>query len=107
MCVYDIGLFYHLNMPGYTFRENNSTIFCFASLLNWGELLKERICSTRSKFFHLKVGPSLEGVATWKSQKLSLLLLMAEKHGSGPIHSKIVTFCDSRYRGSYTSGHFF
>ena len=33
----------------YTFRGSNSTVFAF--LLSRGQLLKERICSSRSKFF--------------------------------------------------------
>ena len=35
---------------GYTCRGSNSSNF-YASLLSWGQLLKERICSSRSKFF--------------------------------------------------------
>ena len=32
----------------YTFRGSNSTIFIFASFLNGGQLLKERICFPRN-----------------------------------------------------------
>ena len=46
----------------YTFRDNNSSIFFLASLLNRDQLLKERICSSRSKFFSLRVDPILEAL---------------------------------------------
>ena len=46
---------------GYTIRGSNSAIFIFASLLNGGQLIKERICSNRSKFFPLRVDPLLDG----------------------------------------------
>ena len=45
---------------GYTFRGSNSVIFIFASHMNWGHLIKERICSRWSKFFPLRVDPILE-----------------------------------------------
>ena len=40
---------------GYTFRGSNSASFIFASLLNKGQLSKERICSSGSQFFLLRV----------------------------------------------------
>ena len=40
---------------GYTYKGSNSTIF--ASLLSRGQLLKQIICSSRSKFFPLRVDP--------------------------------------------------
>ena len=46
-----------MELNGYTFRGSNSAIFIFASILNGSQLLKERICSTWSKFFLLKVDP--------------------------------------------------
>ena len=52
--------FWILNMNGYTFRGSNSVIFIVASHINWGHLLKERICSHWSKFFPLRVDPILE-----------------------------------------------
>ena len=47
------------------YRERQLLILLFASLAdtafpNWGLLLKERICSKRSKFFSLRVNPSRE-----------------------------------------------
>ena len=39
-----------------TFRESNNSTG-FASLLSRGQLLKERICSTRSKFFSFRGDP--------------------------------------------------
>ena len=53
MCIFKV--------TGYTFRESNSVIFIFASLLNRGLLLKIRICSCRSKFFPLRVDLFSEG----------------------------------------------
>ena len=47
---------------GYTFKVSSSTIFIFASLFHGGQLIKERICSSGSKFFPLKVAPFLEGL---------------------------------------------
>ena len=40
-----------IKVKGCTFRGNNAAIFIFASNLNRGLLLKERICSFKSKFF--------------------------------------------------------
>ena len=42
-------------MYGYTFRGSNSVIYIFASLLDRGQLLKETICSYKSKLFPLRV----------------------------------------------------
>ena len=39
------------------FRGSNCVIDIFASIFSGGQLLKERICSSRSKFFYLKVDP--------------------------------------------------
>ena len=46
---------------GYTYNGGNSTILLLASLLDGGQLLKERICSCWSKFFPVRVDPVLEG----------------------------------------------
>ena len=49
---------YALKVYGYTFKATKSAIFIFACLPSqWGQLIKERICSTRSKFFPLWVDP--------------------------------------------------
>ena len=37
-----------------------SATFIVASHVNWGQLIKERICSSGSKFFPLRVDPTLE-----------------------------------------------
>ena len=42
-----------LKVNGYTFRGSNSVSFIIASHINWGHLIKERICSHWSKFFPL------------------------------------------------------
>ena len=42
-----------------TFAEANLQFLLFASLHNWGQLLRERICSSRSKFFLLRGDPIL------------------------------------------------
>ena len=46
-------------VKGHIFRGSNSAIFIFAFLLTRDQLLKERICSGRSKFFPLRVDPNL------------------------------------------------
>ena len=46
----------------FSFRGGNSVIYKFPSLFKRGLLLKERICSSWSKFFPLIVNPSLEGL---------------------------------------------
>ena len=38
-----------------TSRGNNSVIFIIALFLSGGQLFKERICSCRSRFFHIRV----------------------------------------------------
>ena len=45
-----------------SFRGDKSFIFLLSSLLNVGQLLKEWICSSRSKFFPLRVSPFGKGV---------------------------------------------
>ena len=64
---------YRMEVKKYTFRGSNSTIFMFAFLGNkgglerggeirgGGYLLKERICSFRSRFFPLRENSLLEG----------------------------------------------
>ena len=46
-----------IKVNGYTFRGSNSAIFILTFFLNGGLLLKEKICSYRSKFFPLRVDP--------------------------------------------------
>ena len=41
------------------FRGSNSVFLILASHINWGHLIKERICSHGSKFFPLRVDPFL------------------------------------------------
>ena len=55
-----------INVNGVTFKGSNSSIF--ASLLSMGQLLKERICSFRSKFFPFKVDPSSKKVPHLEKQ---------------------------------------
>ena len=63
---------------------NNSALFIFTSLLNMGQLLKERICSSRSKFFSLRIDPLQQGFATLENKKKDIKLLLfvqkEEKH---------------------------
>ena len=49
-------------MFGYTFKGSNSASFIFASHLIRGHLLKRTVCSSRSKFFPLRVDPILKGL---------------------------------------------
>ena len=76
------------NVNGYTYRRSNqfTCIFIFAFFFGWGQPLKERICSSRSKFFPLRVDPywkvfsSREG--NRKSQQLSAFVKNVETHRS-------------------------
>ena len=47
-------------MNGYTFRGSNSIIFIVVSHTHFCNLIKERICSHRSKFFPLREDPIFE-----------------------------------------------
>ena len=44
-------------------QGSNSAFIIFASFV-WTQLLKERICSFRSKFFPLRADPFLKGIIT-------------------------------------------
>ena len=63
----------------------------FASLLNRSPLLRERICSLKSKFFPLIVDPCVEELVIHLetligSQKICLpLKLLQKKHGDGDV----------------------
>ena len=46
----------------YTSRKSYCAIFMFTSLLNGDQLLKERICSQRNKFFPVRVDPFSKGL---------------------------------------------
>ena len=50
-------------------QGRTSAIYKFASLLDRGLLLKETICSLRSKFFPLSIVPFLEGISSRKANK--------------------------------------
>ena len=60
-----------LNVSGNNFKGSNSFIFSFASFLNGGQLLKERICSCRSKFLSLRVDPKWKGLIQGGNQNVS------------------------------------
>ena len=66
---------------------NTPTIFNSASILNGGKLLKQRICSSRSKFLPLRVDPFWNGsVVQEKVTEAVSLCKMAYKHVALPIH---------------------
>ena len=79
------------NQNGYTFRGSNSDILIVASLPGGAQLLKQRICSSRSKFFPLRVESILElphspGKQTGSHKScFPLKIKMAEKHDGVPI----------------------
>ena len=50
-----------LTVSRYTNRGSNCVIFIFTSSINGGQHLKDRSCSSGSKFFPLRVDPILEG----------------------------------------------
>ena len=78
-----------LKINGYIFRISSVASLFFAFLISRGQLLKERICSTRSRFFPLREDPHPPcpilkkalsfAEANWKSQKLFPFLYMAGK----------------------------
>ena len=50
---------------------SNSVTFYIASVLNGDQVLKERICSARSKFFLLRVDPNFERLGQPRKQMRS------------------------------------
>ena len=56
------------------FRESNSAIYIFATLLNEGPFLKERICSLGRKEFAPR-----EQILSYKSRTDFLILLLSER----------------------------
>ena len=72
-----------LNVNGHFFRVNNSAILLFTSHLTGGHFLKERICSSGSKFFPLRADPSLEEIFV---------------HGSKQEVIKVVSLCNTVQR---------
>ena len=80
---------------------SNSVIFIFPFLLNRGQLLKERICSSRSKFFPLRVDLILEGhiKQTETYESCSPFVKMAEKSEELPnILSGVPLLCNKHKR---------
>ena len=57
-CFYDKSRI--IKVSGYTFRASNSVNKLCPPHINWGHLIKKRICSHRSKFFPLRVDPISE-----------------------------------------------
>ena len=60
------------------FKGNNSGIFIFASLFNQDQLLKGRICSSRSKFIPLKVDLLMIGFIIQGNKQEIKIVKMAE-----------------------------
>ena len=56
-----------IKVNGNTLRGSNSIVF--ASFCTWGQLLKARICSSRSKFLPLKVDPISKSFHTQRSKQ--------------------------------------
>ena len=82
----------YLLVNGYVFSESNIAIFIYAYLYNWSGLLKKRICSSRSKFFPLRVDLILKGlfvIRGCKQEVIEVIILCKieekNKHGSMPI----------------------
>ena len=72
-------------------RGSNFALVIFASPFSVGQLLNERICSFRSKFFPLKVDPFWKGFYTEGSKQevtkvVSLCKYDRKKHERIPIH---------------------
>lgn len=49
-----------LNVIGYTFKGSSSVVFCFASILNRGQLSKERSLLSQEQMLSIKIRPNLE-----------------------------------------------
>ena len=86
-----------LKVNRYTYRGSNSFIFIFVSHLTWGQFLKKGICSHRSKFFPLRVDPTLKGLhcpekRAGSHKKLSPFVKMIENYGGVHIHLNIYLF---------------
>ena len=96
-------------MNDYNFRANNSAIFIFVSPLNRGQLLQERICSSWSKFFLLRVDPFLEPFHHPRIQtgvtKVVSLSKMAEKYVGIPIHLDLNSIVFKIFIYLYTIKH--
>ena len=72
----------NFKVNGYTFSRNISTYFFFASLPHGGQLLRERICSSRSKLFPLRVTPFKVWILfPWSITKVDSLYINAKKTG--------------------------
>ena len=76
-----------------TFKGSNSSSFIFVSLIIRGQLLKERICSSRSKFFSLRVYPFWLGYIVQRRkqevQKLFPFVEIVEEQGGVLTHLKV------------------
>ena len=62
----------------HTFKGSKSGIFNVASLPNRGRFLRERICSSKSRFYPLRVDPVRERLIRMNSRKLFSFVKMAE-----------------------------
>ena len=75
-------------------KELTSKLSCPVAVLNMGQLLKERICSYRSKFFPLQVDHFrkilLSRYTNRKSQKLFPFAKKAEKKEDLPLPFKFL-----------------
>ena len=80
-------------MYEYTFRES-SCLFFFLPLLTGDQLIKEGICSLKSKFFPSRVDPILEvlfgGFIKLEVPKVVSLSKYGRKHDGVPIHLKAI-----------------
>ena len=56
-----------------------AALLFFASLLSWGQLLKERICSSRSKFFPYRVDPMAKSYLIQRNKQEIYVPIFAEK----------------------------
>ena len=67
--------------------------YIFFVPLNWGKLLKERICSCKDKFSHLKVNLFLEKICqSWKQNRKSQKLFPCIKNDRKTCTLEIVGF---------------
>ena len=85
---------YVLKVNGYAYRESNSVSYIFASLVNGGQLLKERICFLMSNCLPAQLIPFGKGFVDQESKQ------EVTKHEYAPMYLKVNGYS---FRGNNSS----
>ena len=80
-----------LKANGYT--GESTTIFNSASLLNEVQLLKDRICSPRSKFYSFRVDPLLEGVCLLGKEAVKKVVSLSKNWWDNKVYPYTLRVC--------------